>query len=86
MDYFADEETVVTTDTRSKEYLIPKFKVILINDDYTTKDFVVLVLKNIFHKNTNDAILIMETVHTNGSAVVGVYTYDIATTLVKRTT
>jgi ATP-dependent Clp protease adaptor protein ClpS len=58
----------------------PDYKVIFYNDDYTTKEFVVEILEQIFHKNTSDAVAIMEKVHTTGSAVVGVYTYDIAVT------
>lgn len=50
------------------------------NDDYTTKDFVVTVLLSIFHKSESDAVALMETVHRTGSAVIGVYTYDVAST------
>ena len=55
-------------------------KVVFINDDYTTKDFVVELLISIFHKNESDADALMEKVHKEGSAVVGVYAYDIALT------
>lgn len=56
------------------------YKVILFNDDYTTKDFVIDMLMNVFHKNETDAIILMETVHKKGSAIVGVYNFDIAST------
>src|SRR5574344_374664 len=58
----------------------PNGQVIFYNDDYTTKDFVVDVLVSVFHKSAADAETLMETVHTSGSAAVGIYTYDIAAT------
>ena len=56
------------------------FKVILLNDHYTTMDFVVEVLMVIFHKNVEDASRIMLDVHRKGRGIVGVYTWDIAAT------
>jgi len=58
----------------------PNGQVVFYNDDYTTKDFVVDVLVSVFNKSETDACNIMETVHLTGSAVVGVYSYDIAAT------
>jgi ATP-dependent Clp protease adaptor protein ClpS len=56
------------------------YKVILLNDDYTTMDFVVEILIAIFHKTAADATRIMLDVHQKGKGVVGVYTFDIART------
>ena len=56
------------------------YVVILLNDDYTTRDFVVEVLKLIFHKNEEDANRIMLNVHHKGRGMVGIYTWDIAIT------
>lgn len=56
----------------------PECSVIFYNDDYTTKDFVVDVLVNIFNKAVPEAEDLMEKVHQTGSSVVGSYTYDIA--------
>ena len=56
----------------------PEKDVVFYNDDYTTMDFVVNVLVSIFNKSQESAELIMKTVHEQGSAVVGTYTYDIA--------
>ena len=58
----------------------PECCVVFYNDDYTTKDFVVEVLETIFAKSKGEAVFLMERVHSEGSAVVGVYTYDIAVT------
>jgi ATP-dependent Clp protease adaptor protein ClpS len=57
-----------------------EFKVILLNDHYTTMEFVVAVLTEIFHKNASDANRIMLDVHRKGRGIVGVYTWDIAAT------
>ncbi len=59
-----------------------QYNVIMINDDFTTMDFVVGVLVDIFHKDQVSAEAIMLGVHKNGQAVVGKYPYDIAVTRV----
>jgi len=56
------------------------YMVILLNDNYTTMEFVVAVLIEIFHKDIADANRIMLDVHKKGKGVVGVYTWDIAAT------
>lgn len=55
-----------------------RYKVLLLNDDYTTMDFVVLVLKRFFQKNTEESETIMLKIHKEGLAVCGVYTYEVA--------
>lgn len=62
------------------------YKVIMLNDDYTTMDFVVMVLEKIFHLPSDRAQQVMMTIHTEGQAVVGVYTLDIAKTKVGQVT
>lgn len=57
-----------------------QYKVTMYNDDFTPMDFVVEILIDIFHKSPPEAVDIMFHVHRNGSATVGVYTYDIAKT------
>lgn len=65
-------------DTKLKK---PKmYRVILLNDDYTTMDFVVEVLVLVFHKQVPEATKIMLDVHEKGKGIVGIYTYDIAAT------
>ncbi len=57
-----------------------RYKVLFHNDDYTTMEFVVEVLKRFFHKTDTEAVHIMLTVHKTGAAVAGVYTRDVAET------
>lgn len=56
------------------------YKVCLLNDDYTTMEFVVNVLETVFHKSNAQAVEIMKKVHKSGCGVAGVYPYDIAVT------
>jgi ATP-dependent Clp protease adaptor protein ClpS len=56
------------------------YRVILLNDNYTTMDFVVQILETIFHKNSAEANRIMMDVHLQGRGTVGVYPWDIAQT------
>lgn len=60
----------------------PRFKVILLNDDFTPMDFVVEVLQTFFGMDRENATRIMLHVHTKGKGVCGVYTRDIAETKV----
>ena len=56
------------------------FRVILLNDDYTTMEFVVLVLESVFRKSRAEAQRIMLAVHEKGAAVAGVFTKEVAET------
>lgn len=55
-----------------------RFKVIVCNDDVTTVDFVVALLMTIFNHSAESAVELTQLIHDNGSAVAGVYTYEIA--------
>ena len=56
------------------------FKVVLLNDDYTTMDFVIQVLENVFQKSPVEAFQIMMHVHRNGRGIAGVYPWEVAET------
>ena len=56
------------------------YRVVLYNDDYTPRDFVVSVIMAVFHKTASDATRIMLAVHRTGKGTAGVYVYDIAET------
>lgn len=55
-----------------------QYQVVMHNDDFTTMDFVVDVLKSVFGKEPPEAMALMLAIHHSGKAVVGVYSYDIA--------
>ena len=58
------------------------YRVVLLNDDYTTMEFVVSVLEGIFQKSPAEAFRLMMQVHTQGRAACGTYTYEVAETKV----
>ena len=73
----------VASKTSKQNLKIPKrFEVILFNDDYTTMEFVVEVLRRFFYKDSHDAEAIMLKIHIDGEAVCGTYSYDVAQTKV----
>lgn len=77
---FDGKEDLLVAEPAAKTKRPPFFKVVLLNDDYTPMDFVVYVLKDVFHKNHDDAVSIMLDVHQKGEGVCGVYTRDVAET------
>ena len=79
-----DDKGQVQTLTRPKVQTKrpPMYKVILLNDDYTPMDFVILILKKYFRKNEQEATEIMLQVHNEGAGLAGVFSFEIAETKV----
>jgi len=77
-----DEEGAVKS--RGKTKKPRKYKVVLHNDDYTTMEFVVWVLQQVFHHTPASAARIMLHVHRNGIGIAGVYTREVAETRVSQ--
>jgi len=75
-----ESEGSVVTEKKQQTKHPSMYKVLLHNDDYTTMDFVVMVLEKIFHKSGEEATRIMLNVHEQGVGVAGVYTRDVAET------
>lgn len=77
-----ESEGSVVTEKKQQTKRPSMYKVLLHNDDYTTMDFVVMVLQSIFHKSVEEANRIMLNVHEQGLGVAGVYPRDVAETKV----
>lgn len=63
-----------------------QYKVIFHNDDFTTMEFVTDVLRRVFNKPADEAVVLMMKVHREGQAVVGVYSFDVAMTKASQAT
>ena len=74
------------TATKPKTARPPLYKVILLNDDYTPREFVVLVLNAVFRMGADAAYRVMMTAHRRGACVIAVYTRDVAETKAKEAT
>ena len=83
-----DTDSVSATSTIEKsreEFKEPEeYRVLLLNDDFTTMEFVVSVLITVFHKSIPEATRLMLDVHKKGRATVGVFGYDIAVTKINQ--
>lgn len=73
------EENVLTK-KREKVEKPPLYRVVLHNDNYTTMEFVVLVLQKFFYKNETEANHIMLNVHKKGRGIAGIFTFEVAET------
>jgi ATP-dependent Clp protease adaptor protein ClpS len=82
------QQTVVTPRTKPKlKTERPKlWKVILLNDDFTPREFVVTVLKAVFHMGEETAYAVMLTAHRKGACVIAVFAKDVAETKAKEAT
>ena len=79
------EQSGVAVKERVRTKKPPMYKVLMHNDDYTTKEFVVRILQTVFHKSESQALRIMNHVHNNGIGVAGIYTMEVAETKVQKT-
>lgn len=74
--------TALVTRTKPQTRKPNMYRVLLLNDDYTTQEFVVIVLRKYFNKSIEEATRIMLHVHNHGVGECGVYTYEVAETKV----
>jgi ATP-dependent Clp protease adaptor protein ClpS len=81
-DYNPETEGDISTEKREDVTEPSMYRVLLLNDDYTTMEFVVEILMLIFSKSVEEATQIMLNVHRIGVGVCGVYTYEVAETKV----
>ena len=79
-----DYEGSVISETEEKVTKPPLYKVLLHNDDFTSMEFVVFILQNIFLHRPEDAERIMWNVHRQGVGIAGVYTYEVAESKVSK--
>jgi ATP-dependent Clp protease adaptor protein ClpS len=78
-----DRTTVLDREVKKVEPP-PLYKVVLLNDDFTPMEFVVMIIQEYFHKDQETATRIMLQVHIEGKGVCGVYTHDVAATKVSQ--
>ncbi|MEO0030821.1 MAG: ATP-dependent Clp protease adapter ClpS [Pseudomonadota bacterium] len=79
-----DDLIGIATRTRTRPKKPSMFKVLMLNDDYTPMEFVVLVLKRFFHMDLEQATRVMLHVHQKGVGVCGIFPYEIAETKVNQ--
>jgi len=77
-----DTDANIATKTRAKTKKPSLYRVLMLNDDYTPMEFVVLVLQRFFRMNMEDATRVMLHVHQKGVGVCGVFSYEVAETKV----
>ncbi|WP_404482795.1 ATP-dependent Clp protease adapter ClpS [Novosphingobium sp. BL-52-GroH] len=79
-----DHQIGIATKTRAKPKKPSQFKVLMLNDDYTPMEFVVMVLKRFFNMDLEQATRVMLHVHQKGVGVCGIFPYEIAETKVNQ--
>ncbi len=82
----SDLVTLPRTRTKARTARPPLYKVILLNDDFTPREFVVAVLRGVFRMSTDEAYGVMLTAHQKGACVVAVFTREIAEEKAERAT
>jgi len=79
-----DDEVGIATKTRAKPKKPSQYKVLMLNDDYTPMEFVVMVLKRFFGMDLEQATRVMLHVHQKGVGVCGIFPYEVAETKVNQ--
>lgn len=79
-----EDEMGVATKTRTKPKKPSQYKVLLLNDDYTPMEFVIMVLKRFFRMDLEEATRVMLHVHQRGVGVCGIFPYEVAETKVNQ--
>ncbi len=79
-----DGQVVIATKTRTKPKKPSQYKVLMLNDDYTPMEFVVMVLKRFFSMDLEQATRVMLHVHQKGVGVCGIFPYEVAETKVNQ--
>jgi ATP-dependent Clp protease adaptor protein ClpS len=79
----AESKELIRTEKKSKVKEPAMFQVILLNDHYTSMEFVILILERVFHKSHSEATTIMLSVHQTGAGIAGVYTKEVAETKIQ---
>ena len=82
----AKEQSAIKERQRTDLREPKRYKVTIYNDDFTTMDFVVKILTLVFFKSEAEAETLMLQVHHSDKAVVGIYSYDVATSKVRKAT
>ena len=82
----AQEQSQIRERQRVKINEPRRYRVVIYNDDFTTMDFVVMILRQVFLKSEEEANMLMLKVHHSDKAVVGIYTYDIAMSKMRKAT
>jgi len=80
--YDPEVEESISSETDKEVEEPPMYKVMLLNDDYTTMEFVIEILTYVFQKSSEEATRIMLNVHRSGLGICGVYPYEVAETKV----
>ena len=80
----ADPNVGIATKTRAKPKKPSQYKVLMLNDDYTPMEFVVIVLKRFFRMDIDEATRVMLQVHQRGVGVCGIFPYEVAETKVNQ--
>jgi ATP-dependent Clp protease adaptor protein ClpS len=78
-----DHGDLLLLEPKTRTVRPPLFKVMMLNDDYTPMDFVVEVLKTIFHQPHEEAVSVMLNIHHQGAGLCGIYTRDVAETKIE---